>query len=133
MDNIFLGTELIKGYGRKGPSPRCLIKIDLRKAYDSIEWNFLETMMRELGIPKTFVRWVMACVSTISYSILVNGLPLAPFKAKNGLRQGDLISPYLVALSMAYLTRCLNNLEHKAEFTHHPEYKRTNTIFIICR
>nr|XP_009763385.1 PREDICTED: uncharacterized protein LOC104215309 [Nicotiana sylvestris]XP_016465127.1 PREDICTED: uncharacterized protein LOC107788003 [Nicotiana tabacum] len=41
-DNILLGHELVKGYGRKGVSPRCMVKIDMQKASDSIEWNFLE-------------------------------------------------------------------------------------------
>ena len=41
-DNILLATELIKGYTNKGISPRCMIKVDLRKAYDSVEWSFLD-------------------------------------------------------------------------------------------
>ncbi|XP_075085042.1 uncharacterized protein LOC107815716 [Nicotiana tabacum] len=41
-DNIILGHELVKGYGRKGISPRCMLKIDMQKAYDSVEWVFIE-------------------------------------------------------------------------------------------
>lgn len=40
LDNILLASELIKGYGRKNMSPRCMVKIDLRMAYDSVEWPF---------------------------------------------------------------------------------------------
>lgn len=40
-DNIILGTELVKGYGRKGVSPRCMLKVDMRKTYDSVEWVIL--------------------------------------------------------------------------------------------
>lgn len=47
-DNILLASELIKGYSRKHISPRCTIKIDLRKAYDSLQWSFLKTMLHEL-------------------------------------------------------------------------------------
>lgn len=47
IDNVLLASDLIKGYGRKGLSPRCVIKIDLRKAYDSVDWPFLEVMLRE--------------------------------------------------------------------------------------
>lgn len=49
VDNILLASELIKGYRRKGLSPRCFVKIDLKKAYGSVECGFLRTMMQELG------------------------------------------------------------------------------------
>ena len=50
-ENILLATELIKGYSRKHNSPRCMIKMDLRKAYDSISWVFLFSVMEEMGFP----------------------------------------------------------------------------------
>ncbi|XP_021765448.1 uncharacterized protein LOC110729967 [Chenopodium quinoa] len=50
-DNILLATELIKGYGHKFLSPRCMLKIDLKKAYDSVEWGNLKTIMSEIGFP----------------------------------------------------------------------------------
>ena len=43
-DNILLATELIRGYSRTHVSPRCVIKVDIKKAYDSVEWPFLEDM-----------------------------------------------------------------------------------------
>ncbi|XP_056691739.1 uncharacterized protein [Spinacia oleracea] len=71
-DNILLASELIKCYFRKNISPRCMIKVDLKKAYDSIEWPFLESMLVELGFPAIFVKWIMQCLGSVSYSILVN-------------------------------------------------------------
>ena len=47
-DNILLATELIKKYTNKNISPRCMIKVDLKKAYDSMEWSYLDTVLREL-------------------------------------------------------------------------------------
>lgn len=64
LDNVMLASDLLKGYGRKGLSPRCYIKIDLRKAYDSIEWSFVETMMLELGVPNRMVGWIMTYITT---------------------------------------------------------------------
>lgn len=64
-------------------------------------------MLKELGFPTEFVRWIVACVKCLSYSILINGIPSIPFPAKKGLRQGDTLSPFFFALSMEYLSRCM--------------------------
>lgn len=63
-----------------------MVKIDLCKAYDSVEWSFMEAMLIGLGFPILFVGWVMKCISTVSYSVLVNGSLMPPFKARRGLR-----------------------------------------------
>ncbi|XP_021849287.2 uncharacterized protein [Spinacia oleracea] len=81
-DNILLASELIKCYTRKNISPRCMIKVDLRKAYDSLEWPFLTSMLAELGFPNVFIQWIMQCLETVSYSILVNGYPSKPIPEK---------------------------------------------------
>lgn len=46
MDNIVMSHELVKAYGRKGISPRCMIKVDMQKAYDSVEWSYIEQVMQ---------------------------------------------------------------------------------------
>ena len=70
-DNILLATELIKGYTTKHISPRCMMKVDLKKACDSIEWPFLNMMLSELGFPTKFIGWVMACVTSTEKAICV--------------------------------------------------------------
>lgn len=120
-DKILLATELMKGYTHKHFSPRCMIKVDLRKAYDSLEWSFLEEILGELGFPMQFVRWIMACVKTVNYSVLINGAPSKPFSAKKGLRQGDPVSPFLFAIGMEYLSRCLAELQANPDFNYHPK------------
>ncbi|KAH0698461.1 hypothetical protein KY284_012676 [Solanum tuberosum] len=85
-DNIILPHELVKAYNRKNISARCMIKIDLQKAYDSVEWVYLEQVMAELGFPHRFIKWVMTCVKTVSYSIVINGEHSSPFDAAKGLR-----------------------------------------------
>lgn len=109
VDNIIMSHELIKGYGRKGISSRCMLKVDMQKAYDSLEWPFLKQIMSALGFPNQFVGWIMMCITTVSYSIMVNGKPTERFKARKGLRQGDSLSPYLFVLSMEYLCRLLKS------------------------
>lgn len=58
-DNIILAHELVKAYTRKNMSHRVMIKLDLQKAYDSVEWSFMKQVMEELGFPKLFIGWVM--------------------------------------------------------------------------
>lgn len=84
-DNVILGHELVKGYGRKDISPRCMMKIDLQKAYDSVEWQYLEDVLSGIQILMKFIKCIMACVSTLSYSIIVNGVSSPKFKAKKGV------------------------------------------------
>lgn len=74
-NNIILNHELVKGYGRKGVSPRCMIILDMHTAYDSVEWPFLEKIFTVLNFPTVFVNWIMKYVCTVSYSILINGSP----------------------------------------------------------
>lgn len=85
-DNILLSHELVKGYSRKHISPRCMIKVDLQKAYDSIEWCAIEQLLKPLGFPARFVHWVMVCLYTVNYSVNINGELSKNFKARKGLR-----------------------------------------------
>ena len=73
INNIHLIQELIRKYSRKRISPRCMLKIDLRKAYDTVEWSFLEAMLKALGFCDTFCAWTMQCVTSTAYSLSLNG------------------------------------------------------------
>ncbi|CAO2816302.1 unnamed protein product [Amaranthus hypochondriacus] len=130
-DNILLAAELIKGYSRKNNSAICMIKMDLRKAYDSISWGFLLSVMEEMGFPPRFVGWIKECVTNVSFSLLVNGTPLKPFEAKKGLRQGDPTSPYLFAIAMEYLSRIPRNQKDSETFHFHPRCRKDNITHLL--
>ncbi|KAH0722879.1 hypothetical protein KY290_005535 [Solanum tuberosum] len=83
--------------------------------------------MTELGFPRRFTNWVMECVKTVSYSILINGETTHPFEAARGLRQGDPISPFLFAIAIKYLSRLLQNLKDTREFKFHPRCGKLGT------
>nr|XP_009799142.1 PREDICTED: uncharacterized protein LOC104245256 [Nicotiana sylvestris] len=85
------------------------------------EWIFLEQVMIELGFPSKFQKWVLACMKTVTYSIIINGEPTEPFQVAKGLRQRDSMSPFLFAIAMEYWSRGLNGLKKEREFKYHPK------------
>ncbi|KAL0295420.1 UNVERIFIED_CONTAM: putative ribonuclease H protein [Sesamum radiatum] len=70
-DNILLAQELFAGYNRQGLPMRCALKVDLRKAYDTVEWDFLSAVLQMFGFPGTFIGWVEECVTTPMFSLML--------------------------------------------------------------
>ena len=106
QDNILLAHEIFHSFRRKGgKSGWIAIKLDMEKAHDRLEWPFVLTMLEKLGFCPRWISWVKECISTPSFSVLVNGVPGSSFRPSRGIRQGDPLSPYLFILCAELLAR----------------------------
>lgn len=110
VENIYLAQEIMRDYGRKRTTPKCTLKIDIRKSYDTISWGFSYGFLKELCFSDVFISWIMACVTSPSYSLNINGEIVGFFKGQRGLRQGDPMSPSLFVICMEYLSWSLNRV-----------------------
>ena len=80
---------------KKGKKGTLALKLDISRAYDRVEWQFLQGIMEKMGFPTQWIERVMSCVITPSFSIFVNGKPYGMVHPSRGIRQGDPLSPYL--------------------------------------
>ncbi|XP_024963639.1 uncharacterized protein LOC112503893 [Cynara cardunculus var. scolymus] len=98
-DNILMAHELVSGYQSKERSLRYAFKIDIRKAYDTLDWQFFLIMLQGMGFHSVLVEWIREMVSTPSYSLAINENSYG-FHGGRRLRQGYPLSLYLFMIVM---------------------------------
>ena len=112
-DNVLVAFELMYHINqkRKGKDGQMAIKLDMSKAFDRVEWECLARIMQKLGFHDRWISIIMMCISTVSYSVLINGKPKGEIIPSRGIRQGDPLSPFLFLLCAKGLSAMLQKEE----------------------
>ncbi|XP_019170961.1 PREDICTED: uncharacterized protein LOC109166463 [Ipomoea nil] len=114
-DNILIASEVGHYLRRKqlGQVGWAALKLDMAKAYDRMEWPFVQQMLIGLGFDERWVQLVMLCVHSVRYRVLVNGKPSEEIVPTRGLKQGDPLSPYLFIICAEGLSLLLQDSQTK--------------------
>jgi hypothetical protein len=134
-DNILIAYELTHYLQNKrsGSDGFAALKLDMSKAYDRVEWNFLARMMLKLGFDDRWVQLIMKRVTTVSYKIKVNGELTDEITPSRGLRQGDPLSTYLFSYYVLKVFHLYSMLQRKKEsYREYPYVQGHRVLPIYC-
>ncbi|GJT78359.1 putative RNA-directed DNA polymerase, eukaryota, reverse transcriptase zinc-binding domain protein [Tanacetum coccineum] len=101
-DGPLLVNEILS-WAKKRKKKFFLFKVDFEKAFDTLSWSFLDSIMDQMGFGAKWKTWIQVCLHSAYASVVINGSPTKEFKIEKGLRQGDPLSPFLFILAVEAL------------------------------
>jgi len=113
LDNAMVAIEVLHFMKAKtrGEDRYVALKLDISKACDRMDWNYLRAVMNKMGFHNRWIHWMSMCVESVDYSVLVNGTQVGPIIPGWGLRQGDPLSPYLFIICAEGLSSLIRDAE----------------------
>jgi Reverse transcriptase (RNA-dependent DNA polymerase) len=114
IDNAILMKEIIHLFGCKNYTEEAFaLKVDITKAFDTLEWDFIQRALKEMQMPRGLIKLIMSCIRSSRLTVLVNGVRDGFLTPTRGLRQGCPMSPYLVIVAMEFLTKIFNKAQEE--------------------
>lgn len=111
LDGVFVANECVHSRN-KDRTLGLVCKLDLEKAYDKVDWWFLQYLLGRMGFGTKYRRWIQECISYAFFSIVINGSLKSFIEAQRGLRQGDPLSPFLFVAVAEALSRMMKGAEN---------------------
>lgn len=138
-ENIVYAADLLRAcHVRKAPT--IVFKIDFRKAFDSVNWSSLLSVLSARGFNSRWCGWIRDILSTGHTAVLLNSIPGDWILCRNGLRQGDALSPYLFILVADVLQRLIRSASSDGRLAHPidpslpcPVLQYADDTLILCR
>ncbi|RHN54844.1 putative RNA-directed DNA polymerase [Medicago truncatula] len=115
VDGVAVINEVVD-FARRANRECLILKVDFEKAYDTVDWGFLEYMLKRVGFCTKWINWMKACVFGGNMSILVNGSPTEEISIERGLKQGDPLAPFLFLLVAEGFSGLMRNAVNSNSF-----------------
>ena len=114
-DNVLITHKVLHYLKTSKAEQRCsmAVKTDMSKAYDRLEWDFIALVLARLGFYRSFISWIIQCISSVTFSFLINGLPRGKVVPSRGIRQGDPLSPYIFIMFSEVLSGLCNRAQEE--------------------